>query len=247
MLHPRVEGNTALFDDVPGLTALVVYLRPSLRGQLLPVLADLGIFVAEAVGEARAANWTSGRVHSDLVIVVGDDEEAHLRFVSQLASRVSAALIAVTPNQACIDSYLRAGAQACVTDDDTSPSLAAAIRPVAQFARRLKDRALQDGRTESVRVFHDLDFMLAPPELSCDSRSVALSGTERDVLLALVESLGSPVSSEALEARLTRPGTTATRGYLKTVILRIRRKVEAVGGDSGILGAVRGYGYVLRG
>jgi DNA-binding response OmpR family regulator len=89
---------------------------------------------------------------------------------------------------------------------------------------------------------------IAPPELRLGTRTVPLSRVEFQVLSTLVSSIGEPVDYARLSESLL-PGSSdqGVAGYLKTVILRIRRKAASLGADASLLAAVRGCGYVLRG
>lgn len=231
----------------PGLHALVIYLRPSRRTPLLSVLSELGVFVVECVGnrwrKAHAA-WPS-----DLALVVADCSPEHLQVVTEVAEQTGRPVLCVASNGDQFASFVRAGASACVSDDDDRPSLVAHIESVARLARRNKELPREAGREDLAAfiVFDDVRFHLNPPFLAREAKSVSLSLSECDALLALTESLGSPVATETIEERLGRRSAPVSPGYTKTIMLRIRRKVDSIGGDSAVLGAVRNFGYVLRG
>lgn len=230
----------------PGLTVLVIYLRPSVRTPLLSIMADLGVFVVECVGD----RWrkTAAAFRSDFAVVVGDCTAGHLQVVAEIAERVGGAVVGVSRTADQFPSFVRAGALACVTDEGTRDALAGPVEEVAKFARRLKELSV-DGAVDApspLTVFDDVQFHLNPPLLVRQARSVALSDSECGALLALSERMGKPVSTETMEQRVSQHSGTVSPGYIKTIMLRIRRKVDSIGGDSGVLGAVRGFGYVLR-
>lgn len=78
---------------------------------------------------------------------------------------------------------------------------------------------------------------------------LSLTRAESELLAELARALGRPVPTTELERRLlgneARPDPHG--GYVKTVVLRIRRKVELLGADPLLLRNVRGYGYMLAG
>ena len=230
----------------PGLTALVGYLRPSARGPLLSTLSELGVLVVECVGDHWARAWSSGR--ADFAVVVADDSGEHLGMFTEIAQRTAAPVLALTPSKEQFGSFERAGALACAAEADGLDQLAEPVKQVAREARRLQSqpRASSYLPEPQFTVFQDIQFHVDPPFLVRQARSVALSHSECDALLALSERMGAPVSTEDMEQRLSRRCGTVSSGYVKTIVLRIRRKVDSIGGDSAVLGAVRGFGYVLR-
>lgn len=230
----------------PGLTALVVLLRPSTRGPLLSVLSELGVLVVECAGGYWARAWSSG--HADFAVVVANDSTDHLATFSEIAERTGAPVLALTPTKEQFGSFERAGAVACAAEAEPLEELVEPLKQAAQEARRLQVQPRAKGyETEpQFTVFQDIQFHVDPPFLVRHARSVALSHSECDALLALSERLGAPVSTEAMEQRLSRRSGPVSSGYVKTIVLRLRRKVDSIGGDSAVLGAVRGFGYVLR-
>lgn len=236
--HPDVAATSR-----PGLTALVVYLRPAPRSYLLQVLADLGIFVVEHQG-AESALHTAYATRSDFVIAVGDDDPAHAEVARNLLDALSSVLVAIVAAGASPDRYLAAGAMAVIPEDVTEAEFAALIGPAVRRARWL--RSLGEMAAEFI-VFRDIRFRTMPPELEREGHAIPLTRVETEVLLELSRSLGKPVRAADLQRRLeslsTRPEVHA--GYLKTIVLRIRRKVEELGGNPLMLRSVRGVGYML--
>ncbi len=231
----------------PGLTALVVYLRPSVRAPLLALLAELGVLVVECKGEQWVRAWSAGQ--TDFAVVVADESSDHLGLFAEVVGKTRAPVLALVGSAAEFASFERAGAAACAAEADGFDQLASPIKQVSREARRLQGFGITPRQSEQrITVFEDVQFHIDPPYLARDTRSVVLSASECDTLLALSERMGMPVSTEAMEQRLARRSGTASPspGYIKTIVLRLRRKVDSIGGDSAILGAVRGFGYVLR-
>ena len=135
--------------------------------------------------------------------------------------------------------YLELGAMTALTDDELGDVGRLAI--VAQRARMLRSAPRPPG--DGI-VFGDIEMRLSPPALRRGRVSVPLSRSEREVVRVLAANLGRPVSQAELE-RHACPGVPAHPGFLKAVVLRVRRKVEEIGGDPLLLRTVRGFGYIL--
>ena len=230
----------------PGLTALVVYLRPSARTPLLSALSAFGIMVVESLGESWERAWSLGP--ADLGVVVADDSREHLRIFAEMASSTAAPILALTRSNTEFSAFEHAGAWACAAEASEPQDFHEPLKNVAREARRKQERISSRGLTAwaGLTVFDDIQFQLNPPCLVRNTRSVALSALECDALQALSEQMGRPVANTAMEKRLARRSGPVSAGYIKTIVLRLRRKVDLIGGDSAVLAAVRGFGYVLR-
>jgi DNA-binding response OmpR family regulator len=207
----------------------------------------MGVFMVECIGDPLQMLSAEGLRASDFAIVVGDEVPGHLRLVADLVEGPLPVVLAVTPGGSSAASYRRAGATACISDTDDPRHILDMIRLVGRRARELRaDETLRLRPRSHLTVFGDIQFQLGPAILTRGSQSVVLSRTEREALVALAESPGVSISRGALEARIFGKDTAVSPGYLKTVVLRIKRKVASLGADPNMLGAVRGYGYVLR-
>ncbi len=229
----------------PGLTALVVYLRPAPRRWLLPILVDADVYLIEHVGTANAVQ-TALATRSDLVIVVGDEHPEHVALAHHLLQTLSSVLVAVVPPGTSPAPYYTAGAVAVLTDEMPPAEAGAALTPALREARLLRSI----GRLAAeYLVFKDVRFRTLPPELIREGRAVSLTRVEAEVLADLARALGNLVPTGELAQRLAQvSGRSAVHpGYLKTVILRIRRKIQNLGADPKLLRNVRGLGYVLVG
>ncbi|MCC6386250.1 MAG: response regulator transcription factor [Dehalococcoidia bacterium] len=222
----------------PGLTALVVYLRPAPRGRLLTTLAELGIFVTEYQGPTGFREMAA-RMRADVGVLVAGHAEEHGDVARELMEQVGPSLVVCVPPGADPNEYLELGAMTALTDDDLEDVGRLAI--VAQRARLLRTAPRPPG--DGV-VFGDIEMRLSPPALRRGRVSVPLSRSEREVVRVLAANLGRPVSQSELE-RHACPGVPAHPGFLKAVVLRVRRKVEEIGGDPLLLRTVRGFGYIL--
>ncbi len=228
-----------------GLTALVVYLRPADRSRILAILTELGIFVLEAAGLEPAVGSLTLGSKSDIVLVFADAEPSHLRVIRELSLAVSPVIVVITPDRATSLFYERSAEFVCASDADPPEALAEALREGARQARRIAEDAASSGpETESARLIQDLEFTLVPPRLARGESVLQLSPAERSVLAALVANRGAPVSSDTLRMRVGG-ASPASAAYVKSVVLRIRRKIELLGGDPMAIASVRGFGYVL--
>ena len=227
----------------PGLTALVVYLRPTPRGRLLALLAGLGIFVIEHRGITGALQ-TAYTTRSDFVIVSGQDDQAHHALVRELLEALSSVVVAIVPEPAAAAGYTAAGAGAVLNQSATDAELVDLLRPAVQQARLLRE--IGEFAAEYV-VFRDVRFMTRPPRLVREQQEVQLARSESEVLAELLQAHGNPVPVADLQRRLAAisPREHIQPGYVKTIVLRLRRKVEELGGDPGHLRNLRGFGYLL--
>jgi DNA-binding winged helix-turn-helix (wHTH) protein len=228
-------------SDSPGLVAAAHYLRPSRRAQAISAMVELGMFVrefqcdsADAVGQVEGA---------ELTVVFAGAEPAHIRAVARLASgdRVVAVVLAAG---VAAEPFTRVGALRVVTEGDPSDEIRDALSYCGHIARqrRRSHGAHRRGNT----VFGSLEFHPTQRWLSRGEHLASLSPPEHGVLRALFTAGGTVVSKDRLQRELSGTDEPASDGYLKTVVLRIRRKAELLGGDPGHLTAVRGAGYVLR-
>lgn len=224
---------------LPGLIADVIYLRPAHRAPLLRLMADLGIFVRESNSLPRNLGH---RVHSDMVVAVTDCSSHGVDAVRQL-SDASALVVALVERPTCVAALLQAGASS-VAAEATGATFRNAINDAAKAAR---SRRANGPSTGVVRVFGNLEFREAPRELGLGRKASTLSPVEFSLMQVFVRYVGELVPRPVLHSCLRRNGAEVSDGYLKTVILRIRRKAETLGGDPTLLGAVRGSGYILRG
>lgn len=225
----------------PGLTAAVVYLRPLARAEMLTTLANLGVFVREYQSLPVIELWNEGR-DCDLAIVVGSRDPAHIAATERICQAVTPATIALLPDDSAESGYRNAGAIAVVIDSDLSAALVPAVGAAAQKAR---SRQRAGGASETVFV-GPIRFSISTGRLECNGRATGLSQVERKVFHRLTASPGVPVSAAELECEVQPEANRAPHGSeLRATILRIRRKLEQVGGNPLMLGTVRGFGYVF--
>lgn len=224
----------------PGLTALVVYLRPAPRRLLLDAAARVGLFVVEHQG-AKGVLEAARLVRADLAVVVRQPDEG-LDVVKLLAEAFPRRLVVVHPPGAQREPnpvFLHA---AVISDLDLEHDFGQIIGPAARAARLAREQA-----AATIRVFGELEFAPESRELRCGDRIQPLSRWEREVLGRLARTVGRPVSHEELERCCAESDEPVHPGLLKAVVLRLRRKAEALGADPQLLQTVRGFGYVLAG
>jgi len=237
-----VHDPTASLPTPPSLRALLVYLRPTARARLLTLLAGLGVLVVEHQGAAHAHD-TAFSTRTDLIIVVGEAVPEHTTLARELLEVLSSVLVAVVPPGTARDAYALAGAVVTIADDAPDEEFIQLFASVARQARVMRE--LGELAAELI-IFHNIHFRSMPPELERDGKRVSLTRVESEVLGTLAGSVGTPVAATEIERRLgVDTHERGETGYAKTVIMRIRRKVEQVGGDPSLLRNVRGFGYLL--
>ena len=212
------------------LSVSVVYLRPTVRTRLLVVLAELGLFVTEFVVGDLASSQSVGSA-TDVIIVLCDTSQEHLDVVRRL-QLTGRPIVAILPSGVELPPAVSA------IDWAQEGWWTAVSMAVARAAGRA--RAVRTGGADRDPLrMGNVALQLKPPQLVGREASVTLSQAERDVLVRLLIAGGNPVGSQHMD-----PSITAN--YLKTIVMRLRRKLVSVGADTVTLGSVRGLGYVLR-
>lgn len=238
--EPTETTATQVRGESPRLDASVVYCRPALRVPLLGALAELGVFVSE-VALAAGATTVSPGIYGDpdlLIVACGDGPE-DLRLIANLYRPGLPVLIALLPPGTDRSPLVDVGAFACCDGEASRESLLSVLIPAAAQAR-----VERRGRPrETPMLFGDVVFQREPVALIRGGRSINLSKSEGSVLAMLVAARGEPVEIVRLGQHGERVLTVAN---LKTIVMRIRRKVAHLGGDPTTLSSVRGFGYVLR-
>ena len=238
-----VHGGGARAAPPPALTALVLYLRPAPRRAILELLADLGIRVVEHQGRAGAREVARAAA-TEMTLLVPDIEADQRDGPGLIPALDGPLVVCLKPGTATVP-YFESGAELCLFDDDLGPAALAALARVAGEARALRANAAPSVSPRP--LFGDLAYDGAQAALRRGSKSVALSRSERAVLDRLCETRGKPVELDELERAAIPEGMSVQPGFLKAVILRLRRKAEELGGDPLMLRTVRGFGYVLTG
>jgi DNA-binding response OmpR family regulator len=203
------------------------------------MLADLGVFVRETVSSEPPGVTHGDWGLPDIAVIVGDGSSDHLAVCRWVTSSLTAAVLVITPDLESVRLYLAAGAMEAVADDFPPAQVQNALARVARQGRLLRDARGDDHHTT---VFGDVSFRRSPACLERAGKSIRLTNTEREVLLALVSHRGEPVAHRSLAVA----GGGFGSHRMKAVILRLRRKVESLGGDPVSLTSIRGFGYMLR-
>jgi hypothetical protein len=176
-------------------------------------------------------------MRADIGVLVARPATNHRDVARELIEQVGPSLIVCVPG---VDpgEYMELGAMTALTDDELGDVARLAV--VAQRARLMRTSPRAPA-TASCSATWSCGFRGA---LRRGRVSVPLSRSGREVVRALAANLGRPVSQAELE-RHACPGVPAHPGFLKAVVLRVRRKVEEIGGDPLLLRTVRGFGYIL--
>ena len=224
----------------PGLTAALIYLRPVPRARLLAMFADLGVFVREYQALPVIELWTEGQ-NCDLALVVGGNDPSHIAATARIVSAITPAVVVLVPDSVSGEVYRATGVIATLSDDEVEASLVSAVAAAAKRARNRRESGVN---LDTVLV-GDVRFAVAAGRLECNGRMLGLSPVEQKILRRLSASPGVPVSAQELEGEVKDTRETKHGSELRATILRIRRKLEQVGGNPLLLGTVRGFGYVL--
>ena len=240
-MAPREYSAPKAPASPPGLTTALIYLRPVPRARLLGMLANLGVFVREYQTLPVLELWGEAP-ECELALLAGLNDPAHIAAAERLVSSVTPAVVALVPDEVTALAYERVGVLKTVRDAELDGALVAAIGSAAQHARTRRET----GRLVDSVAVGDVRVSVQAGRLEGNGRGVGLSGTELKILRRLTATPGVPVSSSELEGEVQdSPESSAGGSELRATILRLRRKLEQVGGNPLQLGTVRGFGYVL--
>lgn len=227
----------------PYLTADILYCRPVARRALLGLVADLGIFVRERAMLGRVyGNAPDQGAELLVAFVTGSGRDLAL---VRSASRAGKAVVAIVP-PGDVESALGCREFAAVADEsDGDEALRQAIQRAAKLARL--GRIDRGDYAPATTVFAHLELHHAPPALSRGNKTILLSAVEYQLLAALVAARGEALTSTRIVVEIKGADAVVSQSYVKSAILRVRRKAEILGGDADALRNVRGLGYVLSG
>lgn len=229
--------------EMPGLIAAAVYLRPARRAEALATLVDLGMFIREYQGHATNQHSVE---FADILVMFVDEQLEHLRAVDHAVSAGKLTIVMLPP-MVWTEPFEKSGAFAVMSEAAERHALRKAFADAGQVARQRRVEVPRVEFESLTTIFGGLEFRPDEPWLAREGNLAGLSPTEHGVLKALVTARGAVVPKDFLQRQLSASDEPASDGYLKTVVLRLRRKVEQLGGDPARLSAVRGAGYVLRG
>jgi hypothetical protein len=232
---------STLSPETPGLVVSALYLRPAPRAHALSVMLELGMFVREF--EATVPDCFKAEEAGEILVLFADEEVSH-RDLVRSAALDGRVVVVVLPEEVPAAPFEHSEAFAVLNDQSSLLAFREAFANAGQVARRR--RTTESPFRRSTTVFGGLEFHPAEPWLASGGHLAGLSPREHGILRALVTARGAVVSKESLQRQLSGSATLASDGYLKTVILRLRRKAQLLGGDPAQLSAVRGTGYVLR-
>lgn len=228
----------------PGLTAMVVYLRPSARSEVVTSLIDLGMFVREFdISTHNRLPWTPPAKDIEFAVVFAAGDAPEVGFIHSLTGAGIPCLV-IVPAAELAERFGEGQFGGTVVAE--SSGAAVVRKALVEAARSARNERPDRSAVPEMTIFRRLHFRLGEPWLSHGEHLAGLSPVEHGLLSTLVSAQGGVVSKEILQRQLSRSEHLASDGYLKTVVLRIRRKAERIGGDSAQLAAVRGSGYMLR-
>ena len=180
--------------------------------------------------------------HYDLILVEAlPDGFTDLTTCSQAASVSDAAIIALAdrPEESSRILALELGADDWMCSGASDRELLARVR--ALFRRR--ERLIRSSRTPSFYRVAGWTLHRERRELShADGRTRQLTGSECDMLLALIKNAGRPLSCEELSA-------LAGRGLARSVSVTVSRLRRKLGEDNAGLSIIRnvwGVGYMME-
>ncbi|MCC6608628.1 MAG: response regulator transcription factor [Burkholderiales bacterium] len=192
-------------------------------------------FAVDWVQDGRAAEVALGTEPFELVLLdLGLPRLGGLELLRGLRGRKNdVPVVIITARDAVSDRIagLDAGADDYVVKPFDLDELAARIRAVAR--RR-------SGRSEAVIKYRDLTLNPATRETSVDGRTVALSGREFALLLALLERPGAVLSRAQLEEKLYGWNEEVESNAVEVHIHALRRKLGA-----NLIKNIRGVGYYV--
>jgi hypothetical protein len=222
-----------------GLRALVAYLRPVVRPPLLAELSNVGLFVTEWAPDALDEALPP-EIAQDLVVVFCDDTPEHEQIVGRLRAWGAPTLVVLGHRR--FGPGGAAPGEPLITWDDGFGRLRDALLEMIKAARD-GDAAHPHRLAMPPSAPPALAFLPNPPRIAAGDATIPLSPVEGTVFQRLVSAAGEPVGMGRLGARDPMPMSSA---YLKTVVMRLRRKMQEIGIDPVRLSCVRGFGYVLR-
>ncbi len=237
---PARESGRSVAATPPGLTAALVYLRPIPRVRLLNTLANLGVFVREYQALPVIELWNEGH-ECDLALIAGGNDPSHIAATARMVSAITPAVVALVPDEHAREAFRGTGVITTLCDEELESSLVNAIGLAAQRARSRRE----SGANVDTVLVGDVRFAISAGRLECNGRALGLSPFEQRILRRLTASPGIPVSATELEGDVEDSRESPRGSELRAAILRIRRKLEQVGGNPLMLGTVRGFGYVV--
>jgi len=102
------------------------------------------------------------------------------------------------------------------------------------------------GRTDSAMLrFEGLSIDLLKREVLADARAVALTSVEYKLLIALANSLGKPLTREALSEAVQAGSYKPQDRTVDVQVARLRRKLREASPGTDWIDTVRGEGYVF--
>ncbi len=201
------------------------------------------MFVHEFDGSSDGEAHVAFRGTADVVVIFADQCHEHAEVV-RVALRRGLATLVVFPDDTALAGMGLEGA-AITYDGAGREAFLQALVEVAQTARERRDEGVH-AYGQARTVFGGLTLPAESPWLSHGQDLAALSPVEHAVLKVLVDAQGTVVPKLVLRQCLVNSVEPASDGYLKAVVLRIRKKVQRLGGDASLLVAVRGFGYLLK-
>jgi two-component system, OmpR family, response regulator len=221
-----------------------------MRSKTCEGLADNGLTVIET-GSLREAKAVLAGARFDLVAVEhhmpGEDG---MEFVRDVTTRFDVPLIIVSDRARLINRVigLEMGADDFVAKPFEMDELVARVRAVLRRSRRrpVDQSTPATGRPLQSAIYHfnGCEFDLGRRLLTRhDGAVIDLTSNEIDLLAAFVTNPQRPLSRVEILEHMGKDGDPTAARTIDVLISKLRRKIEPLGGQPGLVTTVRGAGY----
>jgi two-component system, OmpR family, phosphate regulon response regulator OmpR len=237
--QPRAAAATPA-EDAPHL--LIVDDDRRIRDLLARYLKQAGYRISAAADAAEARMRMAGLSFDLIVLDVMMPGESGVHFATRLRQEggphALTPILMLTARTASTDRIV--GFEAGVDDYLPKPfePRELALR-IAAILRRATPAPAADAAQRGMAVFGECEFHIARGELRRVGAVVRITDRERDILRALVQADGAPVSRRELAGDATGERT------IDVQVTRLRRKIEEDAANPILLQTVRGAGYRL--
>jgi DNA-binding response OmpR family regulator len=219
---------------------IVVDDEPGIRAMLVDYLSGVSHVVREAADGPALRRALADRAADLVLLDLGLPGEDGLSLARHLRASHELGIVMLTAADAMIDRVvgLEVGADDYVTKPFSLPELSARIDAVLRRRQRLREGRIPFGPfTLDLR-----DWKLLAP----DGTTLALSGTEIDLIAAFATNEGKVLSRDDILRLAPAHGDDPIDRSIDTRITRLRRKLERDGLDTDLIATSRGSGYIYK-